>query len=133
MTIHRLEPAKQFVTRVMLLNRFHAPDEEDYSEATHKLGALHRGFPNGLVHEQAAYLVAGILAAEPFQEANFRTAMDYVSDTLSHEGYELQANLREQQDLGIQAWTLREESEGACRRFLEDWFKPRILHVGRQT
>lgn len=74
MSIHRLEPAKQFVTRMVLLNRFHAPDEDDYDGALSALGAVHRGFPSAEPHEQAAYLVAAVVDAAPFAEANFAPA-----------------------------------------------------------
>lgn len=129
MSIHRLEPAKQFVTRMVLLNRFHAPDEEDYDAALHELGAVHRGFPDATPHEQAAYLVAAVVDTEPFAEANFRTAFDYVADLLVHEGYDLEATLRDQQDLGTAIWELKDEGVQAMQDFLVDWFKPRILKL----
>lgn len=132
MTIHRLEPAKQFVTRIILLNRFHAPDEEDYDEAGHKLGSIHRNFPDAAVHDQAAYLIAAISAAKPFVEANFRTAFDYTADMLAHEGYQLEWTLPQQQELGHAVWDLiTEEGEEAARAYVADWCKPRVLHVGK--
>lgn len=129
MSIHRLEPAKQFVTRMVLLNRFHAPDEDDYDGALSALGAVHRGFPSAEPHEQAAYLVAAVVDAAPFAEANFRTGFDYVADLLVHEGYDLEATLRDQQDLGTAVWDLKEEGTDAMTAFLADWFKPRILKL----
>lgn len=129
MSIHRLESAKQFVTRMVLLNRFHAPDEEDYEDAHSALGAIHRGFPSSDIHEQAAYLVAAVVAAKPFAEANFRTGFDYVADLLVHEGYDLDAGLRDQQDAGTAVWEIAEEGQEAIAAFLADWFKPRILKL----
>ncbi len=129
MSIHRLEPAQQFVNRIILLNRFHAPDEEDYKNAHHALGTIHNGFPEAEAHEQAAYLIAAIAAAKPFAEANFRTAYDYASDLLFHHGFEAQATVRDQQDLGNAIWDLMEEGEAAARDYLVDWFKPRVLQV----
>lgn len=129
MSIHRLEPAKQFVTRMVLLNRFHAPDEDDYDSALHELGGVHRGFPSADIHDQAAYLVAAVMARTPFAEANFRTAFDYVANLLDHEGYDLEATLRDQQDLGNAVWDLKDEGQEAMEGFLSDWFKPRILKL----
>ncbi len=128
MSISRLEPTRQFVDRLVLLNRFHAPDEEDYEEARGALAGLHAGFPKGPVHEQAAFLVAAIARARPFAEANFRTAWDYVADMLSHRDYNLQATLAEAQDLGNRVWDMvdDEDLEGE----LGAWFKPRIHKMG---
>lgn len=128
MSIHRLEPAQQFVNRIILLNRYHAPDEDDYADAHHKLGGVHRGFPNAKPHEQAAYLVAHITTAAPFAEANFRTAWDYTADLLEHEGYHLESELASRQELGHAVWDLgQEEGPGAAEAYLVDWFKSRIL------
>lgn len=129
MTIHRLEPAKQFVNRVVLLNRFHAPDEDDYEAAHHALGAVHNGFPEAPIHEQAAYLVAAIATAKPFSEANFRTAYDYAADTLAHHGYDVEATVTDQQELGNAVWSLLDEGQDAVQSYAADWFKPRVLKV----
>ncbi len=128
MSISRLEPTPQFVDRLVLLNRFHAPDEEDYSEARQTLAGLHGGFPSGPVHDQMAFIVAAISRGRPFAEANFRTAWDYVADTLSHRKYDLQATLAEAQDLGNRVWDLvdSDDLEGE----LAAWFKPRIHKMG---
>lgn len=104
MSIPRLEPTRQFIDRLILLNRFHAPDQEDYSEAMHVLGLIHRDFPIAPVHQQAAYLMARLSVERPFQEGNFRTAWDYVADLLAHRGYDLRASYLEAQDLGNRVW-----------------------------
>lgn len=129
-SIPRLEPAKQFVTRIILLNRFHAPDEEDYEEATHVLGSIHQGFPNGAVHDQVAYLMGAIIRKKPFAEANFRTAWDYVSDLLAHRDLDLDASLDESYDLAEYAWEWADTEELEAN--LAQWFRPRI-HKGRQA
>jgi hypothetical protein len=132
MSIHRLESAKQFVTRCILLNRFHAPDEEDYEAAGHALGSIHRGFPRAEAHEQAAYIITAIAAAKPFAEANFRTAYDYVADMLAHNDYDLAATLRQQQDLGTRVWGAMEgDGEAAVRALTATWYKARITSLGK--
>ncbi len=122
--ISRLEPTRQFVDRIILLNRFHAPDEEDYESAHHALGQIHQGFPDGSVSGQAAYLVASVAQSRPFAAANFRTAWDYVADLLAHRGYDLDASLSEAQELGNEVWDRVEHD--SLEAFLEDWFRPRI-------
>lgn len=129
MSISRLEPTRQFVDRMVLLNRFHAPDEQEYDGARAALARLHKDFPGGPVHEQAAFLVAHIVAKRPFSEANFRTAWDYVADMLDHRGYELEASLAEAQDLGTDAWDGADDA-AVLQAELAAWFKPRI-HKGR--
>lgn len=130
MSIHRLEPAKQFVTRMVLLNRFHAPDEDDYEEARHALGAIHKGFPRAEPARQSAYIVSAVMAGQPFREANYRTAFDYVADMLAHAGYDLHWTLKDQQDLGSTLWGYVEQGdEAAVEAYAESWFKPRI-HKG---
>lgn len=129
MSITRLEPTRQFVDRMVLLNRFHAPDEDDYDGARSSLAALHGGFPSGPIHEQAAYIVAGVVRHRPFAEANFRTGWDYTSDMLSHRGYDLQATLAEAQDLGNRAWDLAEDD--GLQEDLASWFRPRIHKMAR--
>lgn len=129
MNIPRLEPAQRFVTRAVLLNRFHAPDEEEYRDARHVLGAIHNGFPDAPVHEQAAYVVARIVRDRPFREANFRTAWDYMADLLDHRGFDLEASLAEAQELGNRVWDMAEEAPEEMEAQLAAWFKPRI-HKG---
>ncbi len=128
MSISRLEPTRQFVDRLVLLNRFHAPDEEDYEGARSALASVHTGFPQGAIHEQAAFIVAAVARTRPFAEANFRTAWDYVADTLSHRDYDLQATLAEAQELGNQVWDMVDDD--GLESELAAWFKPRIHKMG---
>lgn len=120
-SIFHLEPSKQFIDRVVLLNRFHAPDEENYEAVRKAMQEVHGNFPHSDANEQCAYLVAAIMDAGTFQEANFRTAYDYVADMLVHNNYELLANYRDQQELGNVLWD-REDKQS----YLAEWFKPRI-------
>lgn len=131
MSITRLEPSRQFVDRMVLLNRFHTPDEDDYSGAHHVLGEIHRGFPRTDAADQAAYLVSAVVKGRPFSEANFRTAWDYVADLLDVRGYDLQASLKEAQDLGNTVWDMAEDD--GLHGYLREWFGPRIHALARQS
>jgi prophage maintenance system killer protein len=126
MSIARLEPARQFTNRILLLNRFHTPDQENYEDAISALGQVHGGFPSTTTHEQCAYLIDSIAKHRPFDEANFRTAWDYVSDLLQHRDYDLQATVPEVQELGNAVWDMQDDAPGEAAAYLAAWFQPRI-------
>ncbi len=126
MNISRLEPTRQFVTRLVLLNRFHAPDETDYEGARHALAGVHKAFPDSQVHEQAAYLVTRIAAQRAFASANFRTAWDYMADTLAHKGFDLEASHSDVNEWRSKAMQQIDDDADAFQTELADWLRNRI-------
>lgn len=126
MNISRLEPTRQFVNRLVLLNRFHAPDETDYEGARHALAGVHKAFPDAAIHEQAAYLVTRVAAQRAFATANFRTAWDYMADTLAHKGFDLQATHSEVSEWRTKAMSQIDEEPDTFHGELSSWLRPRI-------
>ncbi len=126
MNISRLEPTRQFVTRLVLLNRFHAPDETDYEGARHALAGVHKSFPEAPVHEQAAYLVTHVAAQRAFATGNFRTAWDYMADTLAHKGFDLEATHSEVNEWRSKAMNQIDEEPAEFQAELADWLRSRI-------
>lgn len=165
-SIHHLEPFPHFLQHVVALNRVHAPDDpvhdmllldearwrrlaEDGPDletlagralrARRALAAIHGHFLAGApAHEQGAYLLRAFSALRPFDEANHRTAWDYLAETLRHHRHELMASEEEGRVLAGELWEHLgpEPGNGLDRTRLQEpdaafdhaaaWLRPRI-------
>ncbi len=151
MSIYKRESFPQFLQRVIDLNAVHAGDDELHEllrsesddgrgkAARKKLVTIHHDFPYGApLHEQAAYLMRAFYGLAPFGVADHRTAWDYTSELLQHDGHTIEATQQDVEDMGLELFDrLGDSHSGGFERkhvldrddtfaWLADWFHHRL-------